>query len=147
MGDFLGNENTIVWPRKQGLRKLLGDLELAVMERFWQQPASTELTIRTVFDMGLEGKKLAYTTVMTTVQRLADKGILAVDRDVYPHRYWAPMSLEEFTRKAVGQLLDSLLSDFGEPALAHLADAVAQGGERADRLFEELERRRRSEEA
>lgn len=115
------DENTIYWPGRQGLKKLLGDLELEVMEVFWSLEVGTTLTVRTVFEQLAARKKIAYTTVMTTMGRLADKGILRLDRDFFPHHYQAPESREEFTARAVGSILNEILSDFSEPALAHLA--------------------------
>ena len=71
MDDLFENENTIYWPRKVGLRKLLGDLEIAVMEQFWRHPPNTRMTVRAVYDAGFEDKPHGYTTIMTTIQRLA----------------------------------------------------------------------------
>lgn len=139
------DENTIYWPGRQGLKKLLGDLELEVMEEFWRHAPGTILTVRDVFERLAERKKIAYTTVMTTMGRLADKGILALDRSHFPHHYHAPDTREQFTERAVGNILNEILSDFSEPALAHLARHT-EDTERSQELGSLIERLRAEEE-
>lgn len=139
------DENTIYWPGRQGLKKLLGDLELAVMEEFWRLAAGTTLTVRDVFEQLAARKKIAYTTVMTTMGRLAEKGVLTLDRSHFPHHYQAPETREQFTERAVGNILNEILSDFSEPALAHLAKQT-DGTGRSQELGSLIERLRAEEE-
>lgn len=141
------DENTIYWPGRQGLKKVLGDLELEVMEVFWSLEVGKTLTVRTVFEQLAARKKIAYTTVMTTMGRLADKGILRLDKDFFPHHYQAPESREQFTERAVGSILNEILSDFSEPALAHLAKhATSRDQERPSELGALIGRLRAEEE-
>lgn len=144
-GSMHYDENTIYWPGRQGLKKLLGDLELEVMEEFWRHAPLTTLTVRDVFEELAARKKIAYTTVMTTMGRLAEKGILSLDRSHFPHHYQAPETREQFTERAVGSILNEILSDFSEPALAHLAKQ-ATGGDRSQELGSLIERLRAEEE-
>lgn len=139
------DENSIYWPGRQGLKKLLGELELEVMEVFWSETPGTTLTVRHVFEVLAERKKIAYTTVMTTMGRLADKGILALDKSHFPHHYQAPDTRDQFTEKAVGTILNELLSDFSEPALAHLSKHTSGLG-RSQELGSLIERLRAEEE-
>ena len=61
-------------PRKKGLRKILGDLEADVMEAIW---ALGHATVHDVLErLAAADRELAYTTVMTVMSRLADKGLL-----------------------------------------------------------------------
>jgi predicted transcriptional regulator len=141
------NENAIYWPARRGLRKLLGDLEIAVMECVWAHPPGTRLTIRDVFEVLAATRKAVYTTTQTTMVRLADKGLLKVDRSVYPHVYWTPLDRDTFTEEVVGDLLESLLADFAGPALAKLSE-VASGPEAVAgvaHLIDEIRRRRQAE--
>ena len=55
----------------------LGDLERAVMDVLWDR--SGPATVREVVD-GLDGRDLAYTTVMTVLDRLAGKGMVERER-------------------------------------------------------------------
>lgn len=56
----------------------LGELEQRVMDVLWA--ATQPMSVREVLDVLLEEKKLAYTTVMTVLDRLAKKGIVSRER-------------------------------------------------------------------
>jgi predicted transcriptional regulator len=62
--------------KRNALEKLLGPLEAEVMEVVWA--ASRPLAVRDVLATVNRRRRdaLAYTTVMTVMARLADKGIL-----------------------------------------------------------------------
>ena len=64
-------------------RRGMGELEAAVMEALWA--AEDGLTPREVHDRVAEG--LGYTTVMTVVTRLWDKGLLTREPDGRSFRY------------------------------------------------------------
>jgi predicted transcriptional regulator len=69
-------------PRKKGLRKILGDLEADVMEAMW---ARGRATVHDVHErLAAADRELAYTTVMTVMSRLADKGLLESGRRARP---------------------------------------------------------------
>lgn len=57
---------------------ILGDLEHAVMDVLWARPAPTP--VRDVHEELARGREIAYTTVMTVLDRLAKKGV--VDRQL-----------------------------------------------------------------
>ncbi|WP_290428898.1 BlaI/MecI/CopY family transcriptional regulator [Rhodococcus antarcticus] len=91
----------------------MGELERAVMEHLW---ASTEpQTVRQVHE-ALADRGLAYTTVMTVLQRLAKKELVSQERDERAHRY-APARARE-------ELVASLMVDA-------LSQAEDSGGRRA----------------
>jgi predicted transcriptional regulator len=71
-------------PDRQGIRKVLGDLEAEIMELVWARPVGQGTTVREIFEMLYERRRLAYTTVMNTVARLARKHLLRVAKDVRP---------------------------------------------------------------
>ncbi|WP_072845239.1 BlaI/MecI/CopY family transcriptional regulator [Rhodococcus tukisamuensis] len=63
----------------------LGELERAVMDHLW---SSTEpQTVRQVHEALAARRELAYTTVMTVLQRLAKKHLVTQQRDDRAHRY------------------------------------------------------------
>ncbi|MBU6428299.1 MAG: BlaI/MecI/CopY family transcriptional regulator [Cyanobacteria bacterium REEB65] len=113
-------------PHKQGLQKILGELEAQIMEVVWQRPDGNLVTVRDVLSALNSRRKApyAYTTVMTVMGNLARKGLLEVDSQGQTHRYAAALTREVFTRQAVGQILDGLLADFSEPTIAHFARRV-----------------------
>ncbi len=53
---------------------ILGDLEHAVMDVLWARPAPTP--VREVHEELAQGREIAYTTVMTVLDRLAKKGVV-----------------------------------------------------------------------
>jgi predicted transcriptional regulator len=65
----------------------LGELERAVMDALWASP--TPQTVRQVHAELAETRSLAYTTVMTVLQRLAKKDLVTQIRDDRAHRYTA----------------------------------------------------------
>jgi predicted transcriptional regulator len=67
----------------KGAEKLLGDLELAIMREAWGRET---VTVRDVLEALNRKRKLplAYTTVMTVMSRLAEKGLLAISVENAP---------------------------------------------------------------
>jgi predicted transcriptional regulator len=111
----------------------LGPLEILVMETLWLHGESN---VRDVVDR-LE-RPLAYTTVMTTLDRLFKKGLL--DRRM-AHRafYYAPrLSRPEWEQKRAGDLVAGFLaSPARELLISCLVEAVGQHDEA---LLDELEK-------
>lgn len=82
----------------------LGPLERAVMDRVWM--AQGEVTVRDVLS-SRAGKRLAYTTVMTILERLWKKGFLTRRKDGRAYAYRAALSQDDY----VASLVDSVLKD------------------------------------
>jgi len=70
-------------PRKEGLERWLGSLETTIMDIIWDRgaPCTVKYVFRTLAD------DRAYTTIMTTMQRLAEKGILTRKRVGLSYQY------------------------------------------------------------
>lgn len=131
--------------RLKGAETLLGELELAIMRVAWGR---AEVTVRDVLEVLKKKRSLAYTTVMTVMSRLAEKGLLLAEKRGKTHYYRATQSRAEFEAQAAGEAIQTLLKDFGsEIALAQfvkqvfatnpdqltrLADLARQAGEEAD---------------
>jgi predicted transcriptional regulator len=128
-------------PRKKGLRKILGDLEADVMEAIW---ARGRATVHDVHDRLAADRELAYTTVMTVMSRLADKGLLEKWKDGAAYVYVPAASKEEFTRRTVGTVLSELLDDFTAPAMSQFVELVGeQDGAAIEALAKAIEEKRR----
>jgi predicted transcriptional regulator len=67
----------------------LGDLERAVMDHLWS--AREPQTVRQVHEALSAQRDLAYTTIMTVLQRLAKKNLVVQHRDDRAHRYAPPI--------------------------------------------------------
>src|SRR3569832_1184682 len=65
-------------PTKDGLVKVLGPLETVIMQIIWQDERST---VKKVHRKLSQQRDIAYTTVMTTMSRLAEKGVLNRHRE------------------------------------------------------------------
>ena len=66
-------------PGEEGARSALYDLEAEIMEVVWRHFTSA-FTVRDVFEQLEQQRDIAYTTVMTVVDRLAKKGLLSQER-------------------------------------------------------------------
>lgn len=130
--------------RRSQLNGLLGPLETDVMETVW---ALGETTVRAVHAELATRRDLAYTTVMTTMTRLAAKGLLERDTSGLAHRYRAGVSRDEYARSTVTSVVDWLVSSFPEPAVSYFVDKVADSDdpEALDALQERVNRIRASE--
>jgi predicted transcriptional regulator len=81
------------------------DLEREVMTKLWD--AGEPLTVRQVHDLLSRERDLAYTTVMTVLDRLAKKGLVTQQRADRAYRYAPAQTREEMT---AGVMLDALTS-------------------------------------
>ena len=129
-------------PRKKGLRKILGDLETDVMEAIWDRG---QATVHDVHErLAAADRDVAYTTVMTVMSRLADKGLLEKRKDGAAYVYTPVASKEEFTRSTVGRVLSELLDDFTAPAMSQFVDFVGEQDEAAiEALAKAIDEKRR----
>jgi predicted transcriptional regulator len=119
---------------REFLEKSLGSLEREVMAVAWQR---SEITVRDVCDQLVS---FAYTTVMTTMDRLFKKGLLIRRKVGRAFVYSAAASRAEVEGAVATELIHSLLHRGDEaplPILSSLVDAVS---ERDRKLLDELER-------
>jgi predicted transcriptional regulator len=107
--------------RKNQLQGLLGPLESEVMETVWDLG---ETTVRDVHAELAPRRDLAYTTVMTTMTRLAAKGLLHRDTSGLAHRYRPTVSRDDYARSTVTSVVDWLLDSFPEPAMRYFVQKI-----------------------
>ena len=105
------------------VEKFLGQLETEVMACLWQRG---EATVRDVADAIAARRPVAYTTVMTVMARLAEKGILRRAGDRRQFVYAPALDREGFLRRVSGRIVDDLVADFGEVAIAQFLDAIGR---------------------
>lgn len=119
--------------------RLLGDLEREVMRVVWKH-AEHMVSIQEVMD-GLATRGLAYTTVMTIMNRLAEKGILVRDDRQQPHRYTAQHSEQDFFRSVAGTMLGRIQKEFGALAIACFAEEVEKVSRKGLQKLRKLQRK------
>jgi predicted transcriptional regulator len=101
----------------KGLEKFLGDLELVVMNLVWDIESATVSDVLERLNHEKE-RQLAYTTVMTIMSRLAEKGWLISEKKGRAYVYQAVYPKQEAEAVAVGSVVRALLEDFGSVAVA-----------------------------
>jgi predicted transcriptional regulator len=110
----------------------LGPLEQRMLDRLW---AKGSATVRELVDGGCED--LAYTTVMTTLDRLFKKGLLTRSEEGRAFRYAARFSSEEMHREVAGHAFRQLL-DASPASSLPLSFLVEILGERDEQLLDDL---------
>ena len=83
---------------------MLTPLELDIMKAIWRRPP---ITVREVQDSIRPGRKLAYTTVMTIMDRLFHKGCLKRTLQSRTHYYEPAIDFNEVRDEAVETLIKS----------------------------------------
>ncbi|HJR45275.1 MAG TPA: BlaI/MecI/CopY family transcriptional regulator [Actinomycetota bacterium] len=109
--------------RRQPLADVLGPLEGEVMEIIWER---REVTVRDVHKTLAGKRSIAYTTVMTTMGRLTEKGILRRVEDQPAHRYFPIVTKEQYASSTVKSVVDWLVNHFRDPAVAYFIDRVEE---------------------
>ena len=120
------------WRRveRDPLRAALGTLERPVMEIVW---GAEEVTVRDV--QGKLQRPVAYTTVMTTLDRLFKKGFVARTRSGRAFVYRATGSREQTEAAVASGVVTGLLSSGAAmPILSNLVDAVVSQDDGLDLL-------------
>ena len=126
----------------------LGKLERQVLEETWRLGEVTVRDIHRAFD-----EKVAYTTLMTTLDRLFKKNLLERRKDGRAFLYAARVSSEDLDRGINEDVVDGLLgqgADQVEPILACIVDTISERDrellDELDRLVQEKKREMRSRE-
>ncbi len=102
----------------------LGPLERKVMEQVW---AHEKASVRDVF-LAL-GESWAYTTVLTTLERLHKKGLLAREKDGKAFFYSSCCSSQELEQDRLRAAIDGILglnAGGTAPILATIVDTVSK---------------------
>jgi predicted transcriptional regulator len=115
---------------------LLGPLEITVMEILWE---AGEVNVHDV--VGRLDRHLAYTTIMTTLDRLFKKGLLNRRKEDRAFFYTARFTRREWEHKRVGDFVATVLAGPG-PSGELLASCLVDAVEKHDAsLLDELERK------
>jgi predicted transcriptional regulator len=110
----------------------LGPLEQRLLDALW---AKGSATVRELLEDGHED--LAYTTVMTTLDRLYKKNVLMREGEGRAYRYTPRLSREELHREVAGQAFRQLL-DASPASTLPLSFLVEILGERDAQLLNDL---------
>jgi BlaI family transcriptional regulator, penicillinase repressor len=105
--------------------------ELAVMSILWRMGSATVTDVKDALD-----EPLAYTTVLSALQTLEDKGYATHDAEGRAYRYRPLVSAEDAGQSALARVKDSIFHGSAEKLFAHFV-----ADEKLSRA--ELERMRR----
>ena len=119
----------------------LGSLESDVIRTVWEKG---EASVQDVKD-ALEPKRpLAYTTVMTVMSRLSEKGLLRRRKEGRAYIYSPASSQEKLAGSMLNSLVDRLYDGATDKAIAHLLESDEQVDEaELDRLEKLIQAKRR----
>lgn len=95
------------------------------MEEIWRQDEPT--TVKLVMDaLNRKAKPpRAYTTYMTVMRRLDDKGLLKRKRSGRHDAYEPTLTREEYQELRAGAEVRGLVDQYGDVALAHFARSLS----------------------
>lgn len=102
--------------------KILGDLEAEIMDIVW---AAEQVCVRNVLAQLEKKRKIAYTTVMTVMARLYDKGVLKRKMDKSgAFLYFPAKDKKAFLQSASEKIIKNFLKTYGDVAVAQFVDVI-----------------------
>jgi predicted transcriptional regulator len=109
------------------------------MAQLWR---GGEATVRSVMDElnGREQKERAYTTYMTTMARLHKKGLLLRRREGKTDFYAPAYPRDEYMAMRARAEVDEVISRYGDVALSHFAEQMAELDPERRRALQRLAR-------
>jgi predicted transcriptional regulator len=114
----------------------LGHLETTVLEILWDRGESN---VHAVIE--LLGRPLAYTTVMTTLDRLYKKGLLERRKSERAFLYSPRLSRQQWQQKRAGDFVAAFLSE-PQPSSDLLISCLVEAvGRHDESLLDELEKK------
>lgn len=97
----------------------LTDQELEIMKVVWDSDA---VTVRDVYEALLEKRRVAYTTVMTMMNILEQKGHLEKTQEERAYVYRSTKPRNQVIRGMVREFVNRVFNGSAEPLLLHLVE-------------------------
>jgi predicted transcriptional regulator len=110
----------------------LSDSERQVLKVLWDRGAGTVREING--ELARRGRRWAYTTVATLLQRLAAKQYVASDPSTIPHVYRAAVSRDELLERRLQDAADELCDGRAAPLVLALVQGARFSPEELARL-------------
>jgi BlaI family transcriptional regulator, penicillinase repressor len=124
--------------------KTLTGQELEIMKVVWERE---RVTVRDVYEALLERRKVAYTTVMTMMKILEQKGFLKKSQEDRAYVYRPAQPQRQVIGVMVRDFINRVFNGSAEPLLVHLVEEhhlSPKDLEEIARLRKEAEPRRKS---
>jgi len=128
--------------RGKEIEAFLGPLEASIIGVIWKSEKKP-VRVREVYEKLKKKKDIAYTTVMSTMDRLYDKAIL--DRRIEKGKgglfyvYWPRLEEQSFKKSAVREVINSLVENFGDIVTSYLVEEAASDEQELKALKEQVE--------
>jgi predicted transcriptional regulator len=123
----------------------LGEAELQVLRALWDGGPAT---VRDVHNqLHKQGRKVAYTTVLTFLTRLEQKGFVKSDKSGVAYVYRPTVTRHQVTRSRLKTVLDQLFDGEAAPLVLQLMKTERFSAEEVaelQKLIDQLEARRQS---
>lgn len=116
----------------------LPDAELEVLKALWNcGPSTVRVVLNHLHD---RGRRVAYTTVLTFLSRLEQKGLVRSDKSDMAYVYRAKVSREQVTRSRVRSLIRQLYDGVAGPLAVQLIKDEKLSRKEIDELHKLIER-------
>ncbi|NUQ81535.1 MAG: BlaI/MecI/CopY family transcriptional regulator [Bacteroidetes bacterium] len=86
----------------------LGETEMEVLNHVWRLQNAT---VSDVHESMRSYRKVAYTTVMTIMKKLADKGLLRIEKEGVSYRYFPTRTEAEVKAELAGSFVSSVFGN------------------------------------
>jgi predicted transcriptional regulator len=107
-----------------GIAKVLGDLEARIMEAIWV--VADPLSARAVHELIADDHPVAVLTVVTVLNKLVDKRLLARRKQDGVYHYAATTTRDEFVSRTSRQMLEGILSFAPDMVATSFVDVLAE---------------------
>lgn len=98
-------------PDSEGIAVFMGPVEASLMELAWKHES---LTVKKALRLLGPGSTPAYTTIMTVLTRLADKGLLTRERDGRNYLYRPKLSRQDFIDDRLDRIRQCVHKNFSQ---------------------------------
>lgn len=117
----------------------LGELEKQIMDVVWERK---HCSVRDVLTRLQKDRKLAYTTIMTIMGRLVEKGVLVRKLHGSSYLYESKVNREKFVSSYVHNMFKTAVSTLGQEAVTHFAREIQKlSPEKRDKLVKMLDKK------
>jgi BlaI family transcriptional regulator, penicillinase repressor len=99
--------------------RTLTEQELEIMKVIWERD---RVTVRDVYEALLERRKVAYTTVMTMMKILEQKGFLKKSQEDRAYLYRPAQAKRQVIGAMVKDFVNRVFNGSAEPLLVHLVE-------------------------
>jgi predicted transcriptional regulator len=117
----------------------LGTAQAELLNILWRRGSAT---VPELVESVTKKRDVAYTTILTLVQRLHGRGLLAREPEGRGFRYRPTRTREELLADWSDELIDRLLGEFGDVAVARLDARLREVGPAARERLREAAKKR-----